>query len=133
MAGEPKGYVLDAGGLGALDGRDASAKRVARVLAHALEHDLDVVVPASALAQAFYDGKKQARLSRLIERPYVVLASLDSSAAKTIGPLRKQAKHDDVVDVHVAWLATTRDFSVVTSDPDDMAALGVREDRIVDV
>lgn len=133
MADEPKGYVLDAGGLGAIDGRDESAKRVARVLAHALYRDLEVIVPAGALAQVFYDGKKQAQLSKLIARPYVLVAPLDRTAAKEIGPLRKKTAHNDVVDVHVAWLARTRDFAVVTSDPKDMTSLGVSEDRVLEV
>jgi hypothetical protein len=133
VADEPRGYALDAGALGAMDGRDESAKRVARVLARALDHDLDVVVPAGALAQTFYDGRKQARLSRLLGRPYVIVASLDRVAAVEIGPLRKQKNHDDVVDVHVAWLAKARDLSVVTSDPEDMAKLGVGKDRVIEV
>ena len=133
MAAESHGYVLDAGALGALDGRDESAKRVARVLAHALANDLDVVVPAGALAQAYYDGKKQARLSRLLEQAYIAFAALDVGAAKIIGPMRRTTKHDDVIDVHVALLAIARDFSVVTSDQDDMVALGVREERIAEV
>ena len=133
MADKQRGYVLDSGGLGALDDHDESAKRVARLLAHALTYDLDIVVPATALAQVYYDGKKQARLSQLIARPYVALVSMDARVAKIVGPLRKKANHDDVVDVHVAWLAITHDLAVVTSDPDDMASLGVPAQRIVEV
>lgn len=132
MARDSKGYAFDAGALGAIDGRDTSAKRVARVLAHALEHDLALVVPASALAQALYDGAKQARLSGLIGQSYVVVAPLDQTAAKAIGP-RQKARHDDVVDVHVAWLAQTHDLSVVTSDGDDMRKLGIADDRLIEV
>ena len=126
-----EGYVLDTGPLGALDEHDASAKLIARLLARAVEHDLDVVVPASALAQVFYDGRKQARLAGLLARPGVVVAALDGVAASHIGPLRKRFKHNDVVDVHVAWLANTRDLCVVTTDPDDMKKLGVDDDRVV--
>ena len=133
MASEPKGYAFDAGGLGALDGRDESAKRVARVLAHALKHELALVVPASALAQTFYDGAKQVRLSRLIGQPYIAVAPLDRTAAKAIGPRRDKARHNDVVDVHVAWLAATYDLAVVTSDGKDMRKLGIADDRLIEL
>jgi hypothetical protein len=133
VAPGPSGYAFDAGGLGALDGRDESAKRVARVLAHALRHDLPLVVPASAFAQAFYDGAKQARLSRLIEQPYVTVAPLDRGSARAIGPRRHRKRHDDVVDVHVAYIAETYDFAVVTSDGKDMRKLGIADDRLVEV
>lgn len=131
MARPVKGYVLDAGPLGALDEHDASAKRVIRILKRALELGLEVVVPAPALAQAFYDGRKQALLARLVGRPYVTVAALDGVAASHIGPLRKRFKHNDVVDVHVAWLARSHGLDVVTTDPDDMKKLGVDDDRVV--
>jgi len=128
-----EGYVLDAGPLGALEERDESAKRVMRILQRAVEHDLAIVVPAGALAQAYYDGRKQALLARLIARPYISIAALDGTAAMHVGPLRKRAKHDDVVDVHVAWLAKARNLSVVTTDSDDMRRLGVDDDRVVEI
>ena len=133
MADELKGYALDAGGLGALDGRDESAKRVARVLAHALRHDLAVVVPASALAQALYSATRQAQLAKLVAQAYVTVAALDRSAAIEIGPRRHKARHEDVVDVHVAWLAKANDLAVVTSDGKDMRKLGIAEDHLLEV
>ena len=92
-----------------------------------------IIVRASALAQAFFDGAKQAQLSRLIEQPYIAVAPLDRTAAKQIGPLRNSTRHDDVVDVHVAWLAKVHDLAIVTSDGKDMGRLGIAKDRLVEV
>jgi predicted nucleic acid-binding protein len=131
VAPPTRGYVFDAGGLGALEGRDDTAKRAARVLAHALEHELPVVVPASVVARVFYEGAKQARLAALLKLSYVELAPLHVTAAKEIGRTRKKTGHQDVVDGHVAWLARTRGLLVVTSDPRDMEKLGIRQDRVV--
>jgi hypothetical protein len=126
-----RGYVLDAGALGALDERDQSAPRIARLLASAAVNELALVVPATALAQAYFDGGRQARLARLIAQTYIVLAVLDRTAAKEVGAMRHRTRHADVVDVHVAWLARTHDLTVVTSDPDDMRKLGVDARKIV--
>ena len=133
MASEPRGYAFDAGGLGALDGRDESARRVARVIAHALRNDLLLVIPASALAQVLFDAARQTRLSRLLKQLYVIDAPLDRRVATAIGPRRHKLRHDDVVDVHVAWVAEIYDLAIVTSDADDMRKLGIPNDRLVEV
>ena len=60
------GVTLDAGGLIALDRDD---RRVVVLLARARETGAQVIVPASALAQAIRRPERQVRLSRLIRQP----------------------------------------------------------------
>lgn len=128
-----RGYVLDAGALGVLDERDESARRIVRVVADAAAKELSLVVPATALAQAYFDGARQARLARLVGQAYVVIAVLDRTSAKAVGAMRHHTRHPDVVAVHVAWVARTHDLTVVTSDPSDFKKLGIAANRIITV
>ncbi len=77
------------------------------------------------LAQAYFDGSRQAELMRFVARPYVSQAVLDFSAAKKVGVERHRTRHLDVVDQHVAVLAREKKLTIVTSDSDYTEKLGL--------
>ena len=127
-------FVLDTGALIALDRGDRqiwtdlfSAHRKAAVK-----------IPTGAIAQAWRDGSRQARLSQAIKMCDEV--PLDGQIAREAGALCGQTGTDDVIDASVAVTAAQaarqEDVGVVTSDRSDiaplLAALGASA-RIVDV
>lgn len=126
--------VLDTGALIALDRGD---RQIWTDLFSA-HRATTVQVPTGAIAQAWRDGSRQARLSRAIQMCDEV--PLDGQIAREAGTLCGQTGTADVVDASVAVTAAKAarrgDVDVVTSDRDDMGplldALGARA-RIVDV
>lgn len=126
--------VLDTGALIALDRGD---RQIWADLFSA-HRATAVQVPTGAIAQAWRDGSRQARLSRAIQMCDEV--PLDGQIAREAGTLCGQTGTADVVDASVAVAAAKAarrgDVDVVTSDRDDMGplldALGARA-RIVDV
>lgn len=121
------GLVLDSEALALLDGRNIEKKRrLVALLSQAVTGDLPVHVPASAFAQAYFDGRRQAELMRLLARPYVRRDDLDFEVGRVIGAQRRRTKHLDVVDQHVAALARAFDLTIVTSDSDYTKKLGMR-------
>ena len=54
-----------------------------------------------------------------------MLHPIDVETAKTVGQMCAELGHADIVDVHVAMLALRYRTAVLTSDPGDMAALGI--------
>lgn len=121
--------VLDAGALLALDRRDL---RVILRIAEARARGRMLRIPAGALAQAWRDGKKQALLARLLKQgPEVVV--LDELGARHVGAFlahQRRGTNADVVDAQVALTALRYPSVVMTSDPDDIEALGVDQRRI---
>lgn len=114
------GVTLDAGGLIALDRND---RRVAVLLARAIETRARVTIPASALAQAIRRPERQVRLTRLIRQPTTDVIDLDRVDATNVGRLLAASGAADVVDAHVVVCARRAHQSVVTSDPDDLRRL----------
>jgi predicted nucleic acid-binding protein len=114
------GLCLDAGALIAFERGD---RAVVGRLARAVALGLPVVIPAGALAQAWRDGARQARLARLVEAEGVIVEALDHGAARAAGQLCGRAKTRDVVDAHVALCARRGGHLVLTSDPDDLRRL----------
>jgi hypothetical protein len=112
-----RGVVYDAGALLAAERRDKGlwyfhdGMLDARVLP---------VVPSVVLAQAWRGGP-QPNLSRLLEG--CVVEAVDEVAAREIGKLLAANGSSDVVDAAVVISAAKRGDLVVTSDPDDLAAL----------
>jgi hypothetical protein len=74
------------------------------------------------IAQA-WRGPRQVRLARLLKSSDVDIALMSLGVARAVGALCAASGHDDVVDVHVALCARERRHAVVTSDPDDLAAI----------
>ena len=114
------GVTLDAGGLIALDRDD---RRVVVLLARARETGAQVIVPASALAQAIRRPERQVRLSRLIRQPGTNVIDLGRVDATHVGRLLAASGTSDIVDAHVVICARRAGQPVVTSDPDDLRQL----------
>lgn len=112
--------VLDAGAFSALERRDT------RMLALADElhrRRRSALVPAGVVAQVWRGSARQHAVIRLIRANAVRVDPLSEDLAYHLGLLLATSGTSDVVDAHVAWLARRLRATVVTSDPDDIAAL----------
>ena len=114
------GVTLDAGGLIALDRDD---RRVVVLLARARETGAQVIVPASALAQAIRRPERQVRLSRLIRQPGTDVIALGRVDATHVGRLLAASGTSDIADAHVVICARRAGQPVITSDPGDLRQL----------
>lgn len=117
------GAVLDAGVLVAFERND---RRVVAIVARALEHGDALVVPAGVVAQAWRNGRRQARLARLLAAPICEVAALDDAGARAVGQLCGVSGATDVVDASVAFVGRRRGLRVITSDPDDLRRIDRR-------
>ena len=121
-------FVLDTGALIALERRDlgmfAFAKRVTRgeVAAH---------VPSGVVAQSWRGSARQQPIARLLRSRAVSVEPLTEDLAFRVGVLLARSVTSDVVDAHVALLASRLQAIVITSDPDDIAALDPSLDLVV--
>jgi len=115
-----KGLTLDAGALIAFDRGD---RFVVSLLARALELELGIAVPSGALAQAWRDGRRQARLARLLGSARVEVAALDDRRARAAGQLCGATGTRDIVDASVVLCARERGHAVATSDVADLKSL----------
>ena len=111
--------VLDAGALIAVDERDRTA---GTRLSVAMEERLPVRTAATAVAQVWRDGARQANLARILAG--VEILSLDEDEARRVGELLAATTTTDVVDAHVATLVEPGD-EVLTTDPRDIGRLVV--------
>jgi len=118
-----KGLTLDAGALIAFDRGD---RFVVSLLARSLELELGIAVPSGALAQAWRDGRRQARLARLLRSAQVEVAALDDRRARAAGQLCGATATRDIVDASVVLCAREREHSIATSDTPDLARLDAR-------
>jgi hypothetical protein len=114
------GVTLDVGGLIALDRDD---RRVVVLMARARETGAQVIVPASALAQAIRRPERQVRLSRLIRQPGTDVIALGRVDATHVGRLLAASGTSDIADAHVVICARRAGQPVVTSDPGDLRQL----------
>ncbi|MGH9155245.1 MAG: PIN domain-containing protein [Acidimicrobiales bacterium] len=117
------GAVLDAGALIAYERHD---RRAVAIVNRALHHGDCLVVPAGVVAQVWRDGRRQARLARLLGSPLCEVVALDDHLARASGQLCGGAGTSDIVDASVVVLARRRDLSVVTSDAADLSRLDGR-------
>lgn len=114
------GVTLDAGALIALDRDD---RRVIALVARAVESGDRITVPAPVLAQAVRRPERQVRLMRLMRHTVTEIVGLDRADALRVGRLLAASGTSDPVDAHVVICARRAGQRVVTSDPDDLAAL----------
>ena len=114
------GITFDAGGLIALDRND---RRVLTLVARAMERGMRITIPATALAQAIRNPRRQARLSRLVRQPGTDLIALDGRDATALGLLLARTGTRDVVDAHVVICAQRAAQAVVTSDAGDLTRI----------
>jgi predicted nucleic acid-binding protein len=109
--------ILDAGAFVAFEKGDASMRAHVSV---SRELSFELVTTSPVVAQVWRDGRRQARLARLLMATRV--ESPDEVAARRAGELLARSKTRDVVDALLVGLARDQD-QIVTSDPDDIAEL----------
>jgi PIN domain-containing protein len=114
------GLTLDAGALIAFERND---RRVVALVARALERRYSFAVPAGVVGQVWRDGRRQARLARLLGAPDVEIEVLDDRRAREAGQLCGLRGTIDVIDASVVLCARQRSHGVVTADPDDLRRL----------
>jgi rRNA-processing protein FCF1 len=115
--GPRPGIVYDTGALLAAERTDV---RMWGLHKDALLGQVRPIVPSVVLAQAWRGGP-QPNLSRLLKG--CVIEAVAENAAREIGKLLAANSSSDVVDAAVVISAAKRGDLVVTSDPDDLAAL----------
>ena len=123
-----RAVVFDAGALIALE------RGLATVRGYVLLADrgkVSLVTSAAVVAQVWRGGARQARLARFLGSDLIDEVALDPDAGRRIGVLGATVNAKDVVDGHVALIATDRDAIVLTSDPHDIARWGVSEERLI--
>lgn len=114
------GVTLDTGALIAIERGDP---RLQALLDEAHAAGADLAVPAGVVAQAWRGGRREACLARFLRLATVTVVPLDEPQARAAGALCAYASTTDVVDASVVICARERDHAVVSSDPDDLAAL----------
>jgi predicted nucleic acid-binding protein len=114
------GATLDTGALIALG---SGSMRMAVLVEEALAGRAELAVPAGVLAQAWRGGGRQARIARLLSASNTSIVPLDTKLALRVGARSAATRTADVVDVSVAICASDRGHPVITSDPDDIAAI----------
>jgi predicted nucleic acid-binding protein len=110
--------VYDAGALLAAERGD---RRLRVLHDEALLVNATILVPAPVLTQVWRDGRKQARLSRLLKGCAVQPTS--ERAAKAAGVLLGTSGTSDAVDAIVVATALSLGAVVFTSDADDLNRL----------
>jgi predicted nucleic acid-binding protein len=114
------GATLDAGALIALE---SGSTRMAVLVEEALASRAELAIPAGVLAQAWRGGGRQDRMARLLRASNASIVPLDAKMALRVGARCAVTRTADIVDVSVAICASDRGQPVVTSDPDDIAAI----------
>ncbi len=114
------GLTLDTGAHIAFERADRS---VVSLLRRARELRLEVAVPAGVVAQAWRDGRRQARLAHLLGSDHVAIEALDDRRAREAGQLCGVKETRDIVDASVVLCARARGHSVITSDVGDLRRL----------
>ena len=117
------GVTLDSGALIAVE-RDRRPVEV--LIRRAVARGERIAVPAAVVAEVWRDGRRQARLARLLADDAVDVVALDGHSARAAGQLCGVSGTRDVVDASVAWCARQRGDVVLTSDPDDLRRLDAR-------
>lgn len=111
------GVVLDTGALIALEQNDRVLWAALRLSA---QNGVDVIVPSTALAQAWRGTPSQAQLARALG--HCLIASFDPMA-RAVGELCGRAHSKDICDAHVALVAAAQGDVLYTSDPVDLRHL----------
>jgi hypothetical protein len=102
---------------------------VKALLRNAQLEEASITIPAGALAQAWRDGRTQARLARLLRVGVTgksgapTVEPLHYVMARRAGELCARSGTSDIVDASVVLVARMHGHAVVTSDPGDLAKL----------
>jgi len=114
------GLTLDTGALIAFERAD---RKVIALLQSALENRLEICVPTAVVAQVWRDGRRQARLARLLRDNRVLVEPLEDQRSRAIGQLLGVTHTTDIVDAAVVLGAKARGHAVATSDRGDLRRL----------
>ncbi len=114
------GLTLDAGALIAFDRSD---RTTVALIARSRELNEPLSVPVGVIGQVWRDGRRQARLARLLGSDEVEIVGLDDLGARAAGQLCGAAGTADVIDATVVLCARARGRRVATSDSDDLRTL----------
>jgi hypothetical protein len=114
------GLTLDAGALIAFENAD---RAVVAIIVRASALGTRLAIPAGVVGQVWRDGRKQARLARLLGSRVVEVEPLDDARARAAGQLCGVTKTRDVIDASVVLCARARGHGVLTSDPTDIRRL----------
>lgn len=106
--------VVDTGALIAIDRGDERVRKFLR------DRVGTVIVPSPVLAQAWRDGRVQARLARFIAAAETTIDILDEATAKAVGSTLARSGTADIVDASVVVSARRHQAIVLSSDPDDL-------------
>jgi predicted nucleic acid-binding protein len=112
------GLTLDTGALIAIDRGDHGVRAW---LERAYRRGQVPTVPTVTIAQAWRDGRRQARLATFLARARI--EQLDLDLARRAGELQGRTGTRDPVDAVVAVSAARRGDRVLTSDAEDLLAL----------
>jgi len=82
------------------------------------------------VGQAWRDGRRQARLARVLQG--IDVRPLDDRLGRAAGALLASARRRDVIDASLALLAVDED-DIVTSDVGDLATLARAAGRHVEI
>ena len=111
-----RGLVLDAGAFIAAERRD---ERMVALVAELHKARIPLVTSAGVVGQVFRGGTgRQVPVSFLLRQTTVV--DLTYAMARVLGRMLGSTKTSDVIDAHVVLLARERDWTVITSDPEDL-------------
>jgi predicted nucleic acid-binding protein len=127
-ARRPRAVVLDAGALVAFERND---RRVRTLVELAVAHRGALHVSACVVAQVWRDGRRQARIARLIGSGALDVWPLDLDEAQATGVLCGVSASRDIVDAHVVLLARQHGAVIVTSDPDDLKRIDAGVELVV--
>ena len=122
------GLTLDAGALIALDRND---RRFGLLLEAIVAANDRITIPATALAKAIRNPPSQARISRVLRYPRVIVVPLDREDATAVGVLLAKTRTTDIADAHVVICAQRAQERVVTSDPHDIRRLAPELELVV--
>ncbi|MGI8425821.1 MAG: PIN domain-containing protein [Actinomycetota bacterium] len=112
-----KGATFDSGALIAFERND---RAVVAVVARACEAGDLLAVPAGVVAQVWRDGRRQARLAKLLRSSCIKVIPLDDEQARAVGQLCGVSGTEDIVDASVAFCARQKGQTVLTSDAEDI-------------
>ncbi len=111
-------FIYDAGALIAAERGQA---RFGKLHQSALAKGRLPIVPAVVLAQVWDARAQQALLSRVLRACRI--EAFDEERARRVGPFRAASGSTDIVDIAVVECAWRHRRPVITSDPDDLAAI----------
>jgi PIN domain len=116
-----RGLTLDTGALIALERKE---ERMRALLERILAYPEAIIhIPAGVLAQAFRDGSKQVRLTRLLKERRTHVVDFDRQTALAVGVLLGLRGTNDAVDASVVLCARRYRQAIVTGDARDLRRL----------